>query len=237
MEKFYKIVLPKNVLEIFHKSSYIHVVYYDGIYYPRSIFIRHNEVIDDNQRKIILRENSELDAYIIEFSPEDEHLSKEKILSILTDNTDVIFKIKSPGNKDRYLIKLTTLIDEFIQVGIIDLSFETIFCFIDEQNLIGCEQDITELGTLLYNHYKISEIEIINLAYNANSTSDCKINFYKILEPVSKYVYKNKNFLTIPGNSGGGNLSTYLSEEEAIRRSHDQLIRVNVQNSFRLKRN
>lgn len=232
MEKFYKIVLSKNVLEIFHKSSYINVIYYDGIYYPRSIFIRHNEVIDANQREIILRENSGLDASIIEFSPEDKHISKEKILSVLTDNTDVIFKLKSQGNKDRYLIKLTTMIDEFIRTDIINSSFETIFCFVDEQNLIGCEQDLTELGTLLYNHYKISEIEIISLASN-----DCEIDFYKILEPVSKYVYKNKNFLTIPGNSGGGNLSTYLSDEEASRRSQDHLIKVNVQNSFRLKRN
>lgn len=226
MEEYYKILLSKPVLDIFHKSSYINVVLYDGIYYSRDIFLKHNEVINSNQRDIILRENPKLIDYMIEFSIEDKYLSKEKIIDILINQNDVIFKFISPDNKDRYLIKLDKMIHEFIGARIIDSSFETIFCFVDEQHLTGCEQDITELGILLYNHYKISEIEIIDLNFN----------FYKILELVSKYVYKKNNFLTIPGNSGGGNLSTYLSDDEASRRENDNLIKVNVQNSFRLKR-
>ncbi len=225
--------LPHSVLEIFRKSNYIEEISIDGIRFKRDEYLKHNSNLSSGQKDVMLRENPKLEKFmtrsICTLSP-----SKDDILKALQDNNDCLIRFKCLDKKDRVILKLYEWA-QFLRIhNIIDEDFynsllindKGIFCFIDDNNLSGFTQDLLILSDHLFFNYKITEIDVVNL----------KPNLSDHLEVVSKYVIFKKNFITISGNSGGGNLTSYLTDESISDRIRPDDEAIKVQTSLRLKK-
>ena len=232
-KKIYTVILPNAVLNVFHKSSLIESIIWNDIVIERTLFSIHNTLINESTKAGLLDYNPIWEQFFQEYIDTRTIYTPEFFLDLFENHRNCIIRLSIDGRKDKYLFYLTEekFQDTFQFLNIISTPYEQgIFGFIDDHSISGIAQStLLEVCQNISLLGKISNVKVRDLD---PSTS---IDFVNNFERVDKYVYIKKDFIGISGNSGGGNLTSYITEEESNRRcdiNHNQIF---VSGTFRLR--
>lgn len=229
---YYQVVLPSSILSIFYKDIKIEMVKDDNLNIPRSLFYKHRSIIPESEYNDIIANNPEFKKFFNKWALSDTvQFNKQYFMNLFENNPNAIFEIQRSSNKPKYLFLITdvSILETFKFIDCIDSIPPRLFGYIDDHNMTGIEQLISDsVATIISDQIRdITNINVFPIIPN---------KFSGIFERVDKYVYFNRNYLCKAGNSGGGNLTSYLSEEEFMRRDLLTYKWVRVASSFKLKK-